>query len=119
MSWYLEVLKKYAVFSGRARRKEYWMFTLVSVVISIVLTIVDKAVLDSSILNGLYSLAVLLPTLAVGARRLHDTGRSGWWQLIGVVPLVGWIVLIVFFASAGEQNQNAHGANPKFAPAQA
>lgn len=114
MNWYLDVLKKYATFSGRARRKEFWMFTLINVLIMIALTVLDMAVLQTGVLAAIYSLAVLIPTLAVGARRLHDTGRSGWMQLIWLIPLVGPIIVIVFFASAGAQEPNAHGANPKF-----
>ncbi|MFF0714761.1 DUF805 domain-containing protein [Streptomyces bauhiniae] len=116
MNWYVDVLKKYAVFSGRARRKEYWMFTLFSVIISIVLTILDNA-LDINFLAGLYSLAVLLPSLAVGVRRLHDTSRSGWWLLVALIPLIGAIVLLVFFVSEGKPEANEYGPNPKYAPA--
>ncbi|MCX4725450.1 DUF805 domain-containing protein [Streptomyces sp. NPDC090052] len=114
MNWYLDVLKNYVGFSGRARRQEYWMFTLFSIIISIVLVIISAALLDnSSWLSGLYSLAVLLPTLAVTVRRLHDTGRSGGWIFIGLVPLVGWIILLVFLASEGERQSNSHGPDPK------
>ena len=118
MQWYLKVLREYATFSGRARRTEFWMFTLVSTIISIVLGLLDGLVgLSSSngvgVLGGLYSLAVLIPSLAVGVRRLHDTGRSGWWWFIGLVPLVGIIVLIVFWASEGSLGPNEHGPNPK------
>ncbi|GGT79803.1 MULTISPECIES: DUF805 domain-containing protein [Streptomyces] len=116
MNWYLDVLKKYAVFGGRARRKEFWMFTLFSVIISIVLSVID-GVLGMQLLSLIYSLAVLIPTLAVSVRRLHDTGRSGWWILIGLIPLVGAIILIVFYATEGNQSENAHGPNPKLAPA--
>ncbi|MGW0468814.1 DUF805 domain-containing protein [Streptomyces sp. NPDC003027] len=116
MNWYLDVLKKYAVFSGRARRKEFWMFTLFNVLISIVLSVIDAA-LGIQLLSLIYTLAVLIPALAVSVRRLHDTGRSGWWILIGLVPLVGFIILIVFYASEGNQTENAHGPNPKLAPA--
>ncbi|MFJ1808329.1 MULTISPECIES: DUF805 domain-containing protein [unclassified Streptomyces] len=116
MHWYLDVLKKYAVFGGRARRQEYWMFTLFSVIISIVLAIID-AVIGSSILGIVYSLAVLLPSLGVAVRRLHDTSRSGWWILIALIPLVGAIVLLVFLASEGKQEPNQYGPNPKLAPA--
>ncbi|MER7901141.1 DUF805 domain-containing protein [Streptomyces sp. NPDC096046] len=112
MHWYVDVLKKYAVFSGRARRQEYWMFTLFSVIISVVLAIID-AVIGSNILGLIYSLAVLLPSLGVAVRRLHDTGRSGWWILIALIPLVGAIVLIVFLASEGKQEPNKYGPNPK------
>ena len=114
MNWYLTVLKNYAGFSGRARRTEFWMFVLVSFLISIVLGIID-AILDTKIPGYLYNLAVLIPSLAVGVRRLHDTGRSGLWLLIGLVPLVGGIVLIVFWATEGEAGSNAYGSNPKLA----
>ncbi len=117
MNWYVDVLKKYAVFSGRARRQEYWMFTLFSVIISIVLAILDAVIGTSPVLGAIYSLVVLLPTLGVAIRRLHDTDRSGWWILIGLVPLVGFIVLLVFFASEGKPNENKFGPNPKLAPA--
>lgn len=108
MEWYITVLKKYAEFSGRARRKEFWMFILINVIISAVLSL-----LGADFLGGLYSLAVLIPSLAVGARRLHDTGRSGWWQLIYLVPLVGLIVMIVFTAQEGAAGDNKYGSNPK------
>jgi uncharacterized membrane protein YhaH (DUF805 family) len=114
--WYVDVLKKYTVFSGRARRQEYWMFTLISVVISIVLLLIDK-VLGTNFIQMLYGLAVLLPSLAVGARRLHDTDRSGWWLLISLIPLVGVIILIVFLASDTKPHDNAYGPNPKQVPA--
>lgn len=122
MEWYTEVLKKYAVFSGRARRKEYWVFTLVSTVISIILGIIDASLgaamgLDDKdgigLLGALYSLAVLLPSLAVTVRRLHDTGRSGWWILIGIVPCVGFIVLIIFLVQDSQPDANQYGPNPK------
>ncbi|MEW2050910.1 DUF805 domain-containing protein [Streptomyces sp. NPDC005476] len=116
MHWYVDVLKKYAVFGGRARRQEYWMFTLFSVIVSIVLAIIDAAI-GSSILGIIYAVAVLLPSLGVAVRRLHDTGRSGWWILIALVPLVGAIVLLVFLASEGKQEPNQYGPNPKLAPA--
>jgi uncharacterized membrane protein YhaH (DUF805 family) len=123
MEWYLKVLRQYVDFAGRARRKEYWMFTLVNVIISIVLASIDSvleiSVLTLGILGLLYSLAVLLPNLAVGVRRLHDTGRSGWWLLIGLIPLIGTIVLIVFFATDGERQPNAYGPAPKAVPGEA
>ena len=113
MNWYLDVLKKYAVFTGRARRKEYWMFVLFSVIVTIVLSLVEGIVGGPGVLSGLYALAVLLPSIGVGVRRLHDTGRSGWWILIGLVPLVGIIVLIVFFVADSQPGTNQYGPNPK------
>ncbi|MDY0250058.1 MAG: DUF805 domain-containing protein [Pseudomonas sp.] len=119
MNWYIEVLKKYAVFNGRARRKEYWFFILFNLIISIVLGVIDGVIGSVSaeagigLLGGIYSLAVLLPGLAVSVRRLHDTNRSGWWLLIGLIPLIGAIVLIVFLASDSKPEENQYGANPK------
>ncbi len=113
MEWYLKVLKNYVGFEGRARRKEYWMFVLFSVIVSIVLSILEAVLNLSSVLTGLYSLAVLLPSLAVGVRRLHDTGRSGWWLLISLIPLIGAIILIVFMCQDSQENGNQYGANPK------
>jgi uncharacterized membrane protein YhaH (DUF805 family) len=118
MEWYLEVLRKYAVFSGRARRLEYWMFTLVNVIVSIVLGIID-AILGTTygpgygLLGTIYGLAVFIPSLAVGVRRLHDTGRTGWWLLIGLVPCAGFIVLLVFFVMEGQRGANEYGPDPK------
>ncbi|MFI8236139.1 DUF805 domain-containing protein [Streptomyces sp. NPDC085866] len=116
MHWYVDVLKKYAVFSGRARRQEYWMFFLFNLIISIVLTVVDRAI-GSNVISLIYTLAVLLPGLGVTIRRLHDTGRSGWWIFISLIPLVGTIILIVFLATEGKAEQNQYGPNPKYAPA--
>jgi len=120
MQWYLDVLKKYVVFSGRARRKEFWMFTLFSAIISIVLSVIDRAIgTDSStgtgLLGGIYSLLVLLPSLAVTVRRLHDTNRSGAWIFIGLLPIIGWIVLLVFTVQEGTPGENSHGPDPKAA----
>lgn len=113
MEFYIDALKKYADFSGRARRKEYWMFILCNLIISIALGIVDE-VLGTAILSLVYALAMIVPSISVAARRLHDTGRSGWWQLISLVPLIGIIVLIVFLAQAGGE-ENDYGVNPKLA----
>ncbi|MET7368302.1 DUF805 domain-containing protein [Streptomyces sp. NPDC005566] len=115
MSWYLNVLKNYAGFSGRARRKEYWMFALFNVIIAGVLLGIGAAI-DTQIPYIIYILAVIIPSLAVVVRRLHDTGRSGWWFLISFVPLVGGIILLVFMCSEGTHEANEYGANPKLAP---
>jgi uncharacterized membrane protein YhaH (DUF805 family) len=118
LDYYLEVLRKYAVFSGRARRAEYWMFVLINFIISAVLFVVDSALGFNSggsvgVLGGIYSLAVLLPSLAVTCRRLHDTGRSGWWMLIGIIPIIGAIILIVFLVQDSNAGGNDYGPNPK------
>ncbi|MFJ1708762.1 DUF805 domain-containing protein [Kitasatospora sp. NPDC088346] len=117
MDWYLAVLKNYVGFSGRARRKEYWMFALVNIAAVIVLAIVDGVAGTSGLLGGIYAVAVLLPALAAGVRRLHDTGRSGWWLLISLIPVVGPIILLVFLATEGQPNDNQYGPNPKSADA--
>lgn len=118
MNWYLDVLKQYAVFQGRARRKEYWMFTLFSMLIYIGLMIIEGILGMGGegglgLLSILYSLGVLLPSIGVTIRRLHDTGRSGWWLLICLVPLVGGIVLLVFLVLDGQPGSNQYGPNPK------
>ena len=106
-SWYVDVLKKYAVFDGRASREEFWTFTLVNLIVSLVLHTV------LGVLGFIYNLAVLVPSLAVGARRLHDTGRSGWLLLIGLIPLIGIIVLIVFWVQDSKPGANEYGPSPK------
>ena len=114
MNWYLKVLKKYAVFQGRARRAEFWYFVLFNFIISFVLAFIEGLLAENSgVLTGLYSLAILIPNLAVSARRLHDTGRSGWWLLIGLIPLIGAIVLIVFWCQDSQPGDNEYGPNPK------
>lgn len=113
MEWYLAVLKKYAQFDGRARRKEFWMFVLFNLIIAIALGILGSIIHLLAFLSPLYSLAVLIPGIAVGARRLHDTGRTGWWLLIGFIPVVGAIVLIVFGVQDSQPGSNEYGPNPK------
>lgn len=123
MNWYLAVLKQYAVFSGRARRAEYWYFFLFHLIISLVLGFIDGFVgtfsADAGIglLGGIYALAVLLPSIAVSVRRLHDTERSGWWLLISLVPIIGVIVLLVFMIQDSKPGENRYGSNPKEAGA--
>ena len=119
MNWYLKVLKDYAVFSGRARRKEYWMFVLFSMIFYIVAVILDN-VLGTAIEDVrfglfyiLYYLAVLIPTLAVIVRRLHDVGKSGWMILISFIPLIGSIWLLVLLVTDSNPGENQYGPNPK------
>jgi uncharacterized membrane protein YhaH (DUF805 family) len=114
MHWYLDVLKKYATFDGRARRTEYWMFFLISFIISSICGIIDVYVIQRpNTLGALYSLAVFLPTLAVGARRLHDIGKSAWWLLLYFAICIGWIILLVWFATDSQPGSNQYGPNPK------
>ena len=102
--------RKYADFSGRARRSELWWFALFCFAISVVLGLLDGG---SGLLSGLWSLAILLPSLAVGARRLHDTDRSGWWLLIAFIPLIGFLVLLYFYVSQGTTGPNRFGPDPR------
>lgn len=113
MNYYVEVLtKKYAQFSGRARRSEFWFFVLFNFIASMVLGFIDGFI-GYQILSGIYSLAVLVPSIAVWVRRLHDTGKSGWWLLLALVPIVGVIVLLVFAVMDSVAGENQYGANPK------
>jgi uncharacterized membrane protein YhaH (DUF805 family) len=115
MNWYMTVLQRYADFSGRAMRIEYWMFFLFNFLIAFAIGFVfGLAGLPdvANVLGLIYSLAVLIPGIAVGVRRLHDTNRSGWWLLIGLIPIIGAVVLIIFFVQdSGADNQ--YGPNPK------
>ncbi len=113
MEWYLKVLKNYVVFNGRARRTEYWMFFLFNAIITIILSILQSIADIDNVLTGIYGLLTILPSLAVGARRLHDSGKSGWWLLIGLIPFIGTIILIIFFCMDSEEGDNRFGANPK------
>lgn len=119
MKWYFAVLRKYAVFSGRARRKEYWYFVLFNIIICLVLAVIDGVTgtlyvqEGIGLLGGIYTLAILIPGLAVSVRRLHDTDRSGWWLLIAFVPLIGAVVLLVFVVQDGTLGENYYGSNPK------
>ncbi len=119
MNWFLAALRKYADFSGRAQRAEYWYFVLFYLLIFIGLSIVDAAlglyngIVGIGTLGCLFALAMLIPSISVTVRRLHDTGRSGWWILISLIPLVGGIILLVFTCFDGAPGSNAYGPNPK------
>jgi uncharacterized membrane protein YhaH (DUF805 family) len=119
MNWYLKCLKQYADFSGRARRKEYWMFILFNMIFGIVAMILDN-ILGIAIegvgygpLYGLYALAVFIPGLAVAVRRLHDVGKSGWMILVVLIPLIGAIWLLVLMVTDSNSGENQYGQNPK------
>ncbi|MFF4983859.1 DUF805 domain-containing protein [Streptomyces sp. NPDC001046] len=114
MNWYLTALRKYATFSGRARRREFWMFVLFNSLAATVAVILDAVLGWGPWLTLVYVLFSLIPSLAVGVRRLHDTARSGWWLLIGLVPLAG-IALLVFAVIEGTSGRNGYGPDPKIA----
>ncbi|PSW14460.1 DUF805 domain-containing protein [Photobacterium rosenbergii] len=119
MNWYIHVLKNYAVFKGRAQRQEYWYFFLFNIIISVALSMLDSALGNPGAGEGagaigtVYSLAILIPSIAVGVRRLHDIGKTGWWMLIGLIPLVGVLVLLYFFVQDSQPAANEYGPNPK------
>lgn len=113
-----EAFTKYAQFSGRSRRKEFWLFYLMLIIATVVLTGVDiligafDPVSGFGLLSGIFTLAIIVPSLAVSVRRLHDTNRSGWWLLLSVIPLLGTIVLLIFWCLKGTQGQNDYGDDP-------
>ena len=118
IDWATLPLKKYADFSGRASRSEYWWFYLLIIIAYVVAMIVDsvigtdQALGPYGIVMAMLMLALLIPSLAAGVRRLHDTERSGWWLLIVLIPLIGVIVLLVFFVSGGTAGANKYGEDP-------
>ncbi|HEY0105274.1 MAG TPA: DUF805 domain-containing protein [Rhizomicrobium sp.] len=114
-NWFMNVVTQhYFDFEGRARRAEFWWYTLVYFIFAVVLGIIQNILGLGTILSSLLNLGLLLPSLSVGARRLHDIGRSGWWQLLGIT-VIGIVVLIYWWAQPGADGQNEYGANPKAA----
>jgi uncharacterized membrane protein YhaH (DUF805 family) len=116
MHWYTDVIKKYTVFNGRAARPEFWWFVLANVIVALAINVVVGIIAGRNtgqVVSDLYLLAVFLPSLGVAIRRLHDTNRTGWWYLLVFVPIIGGIVLIVFWAQAGDPGSNRYGPNPQ------
>ena len=118
MDHYLACWQKYFEFAGRAHRDEFWFFVLFNTVFGLAISFLDFVLgtTDGSgngVLSGLYSLLVLIPSMAVGARRLHDTNRSGWWQLLLFIPLLGFLILVFWWASEGDSGENTHGEDPR------
>ena len=119
MNWYLKVLKQYADFKGRARRKEYWMFILFNIIFGGIAMILDSVFgiaiegVGYGPLYGVYVLVLFIPGLAVVVRRLHDIGKSGWMLLITLIPLIGAIWLLVLLLTDSNPEENLYGANPK------
>ncbi len=121
MKWYLKVLKQhYADFSGRARRKEFWMFVLFNFIFLLITALLDITLIYVGIgfkmISPIYALAVFIPGLAVEVRRLHDIGKSGWWIFISLIPLIGSIWLLVLLATDSQPGDNEYGPNPKEGP---
>lgn len=118
MKEFLDVFKKTLDFKSRSRRKEYWMFILFTSIISIVLSIIEIALsleiaADIGLLSTIFTLIILIPSLSVTVRRLHDIGRTGWWLLLSFIPILGWIALFVFTLLDSESGNNKYGSNPK------
>ena len=116
MEWYLKVVRdNYANFNGRASRQEYWMFFLFNIIFAIDVGFVD-GFLGLGFLYLLYSVAVLIPSLAVGVRRLHDVNKSGWWLFISLIPIIGAIWLLILLCTDSNPGENNYGPSPKAAP---
>jgi uncharacterized membrane protein YhaH (DUF805 family) len=119
MKWFVKCMKQYADFGGRARRTEFWMFVLFNIIFSVIASLIDRAIgfkigaIQMGIIGLIYSLAVLIPALAVSVRRLHDIGKSGWMVLINLIPLIGLIWFIVLMVKDSQPGKNQYGPNPK------
>ncbi|MGR5058653.1 DUF805 domain-containing protein [Vibrio rotiferianus] len=118
--WYYKVILNYTNFNGRARRQEYWYFTLVNVLVNLVMGIIDRVIgsvtqMDNFGFFGvIYALFIMIPSIAVTVRRLHDSGRTGWWALIAFVPVIGILVLLYFLIQDSEEGSNQYGVSPKY-----
>lgn len=120
MNWYYKVLRQYSDFNGRARRTEYWMFTLINTLITFIFLMLDSKLgfsfleeLPYGYLTFIYAFLVFLPSLAVTVRRLHDIGKSGWWYLVGLIPIIGGFWLLFLMVTDGVPQENKYGPNPK------
>lgn len=118
MEWYLLAFRKFAEFKGRSPRKEYWMFTLFNLLIALGLGMLAGLVGGkegglTDVVSGLYTLVVFVPSLALSVRRLHDIGKSGWWMLITLIPLVGPLIMLFFMVKDSQPGTNEYGPNPK------
>jgi uncharacterized membrane protein YhaH (DUF805 family) len=113
MEWYLKVLRQYADFNGRARRKEYWMFVLFNFIFVVIANLLDYMFGTLYVFSGIYALAMLIPGLAVSVRRLHDVGKSGWMLLVVFIPVIGGIWLFVLTLLDSQPGNNQYGDNPK------
>ena len=116
MDMFIKVVRdNYANFEGRARRKEFWMFTLVVVIINIGISVVDGVMFpEQRLISNLFSLAIIVPSIAVGARRLHDINRSGWWQLLWILIIIVWGPLIILLARESDIGDNEYGSSEKY-----
>lgn len=113
MEWYLKVVRNYAVFTGRARRTEYWMFVLFNILFAALASVLDWILGSWNMVSGLYGLAMLIPSIAVAVRRLHDINKTGFFLLIGLIPVIGFIWLLILFLKEGDMGDNQYGTDPK------
>jgi len=119
MRWYIKVFKNYAVFRGRAGLKEYWCFALFNIIINLCLALVDSktgnlaAEARLGLFGTIYNVVILIPTIAVSVRRLHDTNRKGWWVLLGLIPIIGTIILLVYLVQDSDPGENRYGRCPR------
>lgn len=113
MHWYISVLKNFGNFNGRARRKEYWMFVLFNFLITLAISLMELALPSMVYLRVIYGLAVIIPGLSLSIRRLHDIGKSGWYNLVAFIPLIGAIWLLILTCTEGDSGSNQYGPNPK------
>ena len=113
MNYYVKALKQYADFNGRASRKEYWMFFLFNMIFAVVASVLDGIIGSVGIIYGLYILATLVPSLAAGVRRLHDSGKSGWMMLVSLIPFIGGIWLLILLVAGSQEGDNEYGPQPE------
>ncbi len=116
MNWYVKVLRQYADFDGRARRTEYWMFVLYNIIFSVAANILDYLLGTDYVFGGIYGLAMIIPSLAVTVRRLHDINKSGWMILVLFIPVIGIIWFLILMVTEGIPGENQYGPNPKEEP---
>ncbi len=116
MKWYLKVLQQYADFNGRAGREEFWMFVLFNIIFSLAANFLDYLFGSYGVISGIYGLVLIIPGLSVSVRRLHDVNKSGWMLLVGLIPIIGFIWLLVLMITDGTPGENQYGANPKEEP---
>ena len=113
MEWYLKAFKNYATFDGRSRRKEFWMFFLFNVIFSFVLGFVDGLIFNRQVLSLIYSVAIIIPSIAVLVRRYHDIGKSGWYYFILLIPIIGFVLWLIWMCTDSTPGPNQYGPNPK------
>ena len=113
LQYYIDFWKNYFNFSGRSRRAAYWYAALMNFIVLLILNVLDRMVQTVDLFSGLYTLAAFIPGIAICVRRLHDIGKAGWWYLLVFVPVVGQIILFIWFICEGDHGNNVYGADPK------